>query len=88
MILPSNLSPYPNRTVLWSNFESKFSKTTRRKFTLNILSFRVYLTLSESLLNFNNCRIVFENFDIENLLQYHMDTVRRRIRWKYISRQY
>ena len=59
-VLPSNLSPYLNRTVLHDHFfESKFSKTTRQKFIVYIFSDRVNLALLESFLTFNICREVF-----------------------------
>ena len=64
-------------------FESKFSKTARKKFKVNILSDRVNLALSESFLTFNICRVVFVSFDLENRLRYGTDTVWRQIRWKY-----
>ena len=75
-LLSSNLSPYFDQT-----FVSKFSKTSRHKFKVNILFDRVILALSESFFTLNICRVVFENFNLENLLQYL--TVRREIRWKH-----
>ena len=33
---------------------------------MNIFSYRVYLSLSESFLTFNICQVDFENFDLEN----------------------
>ena len=64
-------------------FETKYSKTIRQKFKVNIFSDRVKLALSGSYFSFIFCRIVFENFDKENWFRYGTDTVRRQIRWKY-----
>ena len=60
------------RTVLYfdQTFESKFSKTTRPKFKVNIFSDRMNLALSEYFSNFNICRVVFKNFDLKNSLWY------------------
>ena len=75
------------RTVPYfdKKFETKFSKNIRQKFKVNLFSDRVKLALSESYFSFIFCRLVLENFDIENWFRYGMDTVRRQIRWKNIT---
>ena len=61
------------------HFESKFSKTSRHKFKVNIFSDRVNLALPESYLTFNICRVVYENFDLKK-----MTTVRIRFGDKFL----
>ena len=49
----------------------------RQKFKVNIFSDRVKAALSESFLPLNICRVVFENFDLEDSITVR---VRRGIR--------
>ena len=51
-VLQLNLSSYPNCTVLYKIFETKYSKTIRQKLKVNIFSDRVKLDLSESYFSF------------------------------------
>ena len=60
----------PNRTMITEQnydqiFKSKFSKTTRQKFKINILSYRVNLALSEYSLTFNIFRVVLRILILE-----------------------
>ena len=58
--------PEPYHTLIKFFKDSKFSNTTRQKFMVNIFSNRVNSVLSESFLTLKICRVVLENFDLEN----------------------